>query len=347
MSFDEKMAALIQCLPKLVEHLETEEATKNALIMPFISALGYDVFNPQEVMPEFTADVGIKKGEKVDYAIKYNGEIVLLFECKKAGVDLNQEHMTQLFRYFSVTKARIAVLTNGLQYRFFSDLEEPNKLDARPFLELDLEIPRPRDLQEVKKLAKGEFNLDEILNAASELKLTSAVKKILTAQYESPEEDFVRFFFVRANPGAKFVATAKEQFTAIVTKAFHQFVSEWAKGRLEPGPLIPPDGDSQEQTKDETASCEEELEGFRIVRAIACQVISPDRLAYRNHKSYMGILLDDNNRKPICRLRFNTRQKYLGVFDADKKETKISIESLMDIYKHGEQLNRTIQNYED
>ena len=127
MSFDEKIAVLIQRIPKLIDHLKTEEATKNALIMPFISALGYDIFNPQEVVPEYIADIGTKKGEKVDYAIMRDGEIIILIECKKVGIDLTQTEMSQLFRYFTVTKARIAILTNGIQYNFFSDLEEANK----------------------------------------------------------------------------------------------------------------------------------------------------------------------------------------------------------------------------
>lgn len=76
MSFDEKIATLRQRIPKLKDHLETEEATKNALVMPFIAALGYDIFNPKKVIPEFTADVGTKKGEKVDYAIMKEGEMV-------------------------------------------------------------------------------------------------------------------------------------------------------------------------------------------------------------------------------------------------------------------------------
>ncbi len=118
MSFDEKIAALIQRLPKLANHLQTEEATKNALVMPFIAALGYDVFNPKEVVPEFTADVGTKKGEKVDYAIMRDGETIILIECKKANGDLSQENMSQLHRYFTVTKARITILTNGIHYRY-------------------------------------------------------------------------------------------------------------------------------------------------------------------------------------------------------------------------------------
>src|SRR5215210_6760083 len=138
MDFVEQLQALALKTEKLCSLLQTEEATKNALIMPFINILGYDIFDPMEVIPEFTADVGIKKGEKVDYAIQKDGKIIMLFECKHCGGDLNVKHASQLFRYFSVTDARIAVLTNGLTFRFFTDLEAPNKMDEKPFFEFNM-----------------------------------------------------------------------------------------------------------------------------------------------------------------------------------------------------------------
>jgi hypothetical protein len=355
--FDVKIAALIQRLPKLVEHLQTEEATKNALVLPFISALGYDIFNPQEVVPEFIADVGTKKGEKVDYAIKRDGEVILLIECKQAKTDLNQAVMNQLYRYFSVTKARIAILTNGVAYWFYSDLVAPNKMDARPFLELDLSDPRPGALSEVKKLAKDEFDLDKMLSAANELKYTSEFNKIMATQMENPEEDFVRFFYSRALPGARFTAAAREQFTPLVARAFQQLVSDRISDRLrnalasETKTLERKEASQDTQTqqideKDGIVTTEEELEAFRIVRAIACKHVLPERVAPRDTKSYFGVLLDDSNRKPICRLWFNSKQKYIGVFGADKIETRIPIDMLADIYKHADKILSAIENYE-
>jgi predicted type IV restriction endonuclease len=352
MSFDEKIAALIQRIPKLIDSLQTEEATKNALVMPFMLALGYDVFNPQEVVPEFTADLGTKKGEKVDYAVMRNGEVIFLIECKKVGVDLSHTEMSQLFRYFTVTKARIAILTNGVQYHFFSDLEAPNKMDTKPFLELDLNDPRLPALEEVKKLAKEDFNLEQILSTASELKYNSAIKKILAAQYESPDEEFVRFFFTRTNMGTKFTANAKEQFTPILVKAFQQFISEKITDRLrsalqsEVKPIVEEEKSQLEDTKSDILTTEEELEGFRIIRAVISKVVAPERVVHRDTKTYMGILLDDNNRKPICRLWFNAKQKYLGVFDVSRNEVKIAIDNLTDIYKYSDQLISTAQSYE-
>lgn len=358
MGFEENIGALSQRLPKLVEHLDTEEATKNALVMPFIAALGYDVFNPQEVVPEFIADVGTKKGEKVDYAIMRDGEVILIIECKKAGSDLDGVHASQLFRYFSVTNARIAILTNGIQYQFYSDLENANKMDERPFLELDLRELRPGAIQELKKLGKEGFDLEQMLSAANELKYTSEIRKILVSQMEEPDEELVRFFFSRANPGARFTTGAKEQFTPLVPRAFSQFISEKVSSRLRHALQnesqdaetvdVPKDAvESEEAERDGVVTTEEEMEGYRIVCAIVCQMVPPERVAHRDTKSYMGILLDDNNRKPICRLWFNTKQKYIGVFDGDKREDRIPIDSISDIYLLAKQLLSTVRRYED
>lgn len=354
MSFNEKIAALSEKISLLIDHLETEEATKNALIMPFIAALGYDVFNPQEVVPEFTADIGTKKGEKVDYAIMQDNEVIILIECKKSKSDLSEANISQLFRYFSVTKARIAILTNGVRYRFFSDLEEPNKMDEKPFLELDMLNIRDNLLDEVRKLGKENFDLDRMLSTANELKYTSEIKKLMNGQLETPDEEFTRFFFKWTNPGAHFTASAKEQFTKFVQKAFHQFISERVSDRLRSA--LEKEDDKISETNEEEVTeeakpsgvetTEEELEGFQIVRAILVQKVAAERIVYRDTKSYFGILLDDNNRKPLCRLHFNTGQKYLGIIGADKQETRVPIENLADIYQHATKLLETVGFYE-
>lgn len=163
MEFDERVAALAAKVQNQRDVIQTEEAAKNAFVMPFISTvLGYDVFDPHEVVPEYTADVGIKKGEKIDYAIMRNGEVQILIECKKSGDSLRIEYASQLYRYFSVTNARIAVLTNGHAYHFYTDLDAPNKMDSKPFLVLDLEDIDETLLPELRKLTKESFNLERV-----------------------------------------------------------------------------------------------------------------------------------------------------------------------------------------
>jgi hypothetical protein len=357
MSFDEKVYSLAEKIPSLIDHLGTEEATKNALVMPFIAALGYDVFNPQEVIPEFIADHGTKKGEKVDYAIKQDDEIIILIECKHAKSNLNDANMSQLYRYFTVTKSRIAILTNGVNYLFFSDLEEPNKMDKRPFLELDMMNLRKNLLSEVKKLGKEKFDLDRMLSTANELKYTSQIKKVLSNQLEDPNDEFVKFFFTATNPGSRFTATAKDQFTILVKKAASQFINESVSDFLDSVKAVQSEGektdatnqtdDVEEEKKNRIVTTEEESQGYQIVRAILSQKVDPERIHQRDRKSYFGVLLDDNNRKPLCRLHFNTGQKYIGLFDEQKIEKRHPIEKVTDIYKFSQKLLETLKTYEE
>jgi hypothetical protein len=212
----DRLRELALRIPKQLPYLSTEEATKTALVMPLISALGYNVFDPTEVVPEFIADVGTKKGEKVDYAILRDGQPIILFECKWSGCNLDEAHASQLYRYFTVTPARFGVLTNGLQYRFFSDLEEPNKMDSRPFLILDLQNLDERAIEELKKFAKSSFDLESIISTASELKYTDGMKRVLYEEWVNPSEEFVRLFVGRVYSG-RFTQAIKDQFTQIAS----------------------------------------------------------------------------------------------------------------------------------
>jgi hypothetical protein len=357
MSFDEKIVALSQRIPKVKEHLLTEEATKNALVMPFIDALGYDIFNPKEVVPEFNADFGSKKGEKVDYAIMKEGEPCILIECKKAGVDLSLENTSQLYRYFSVTKARISILTNGTLFWFYSDLEEPNKMDDKPFLEIDLE--RPKDLAnvEVKKMAKDDFDLDRMLTTASDLKCLSEIKKMIAIEVDAPTEELVRHFYANSSQKGRFTAFVKDSYSRLVAKAFQEFINDRIDDRLRSAlewEVQPParrmDDAPQEQPvpvgDNRIVTTEEELDGYRVVVAICSKKVAPERVVHRDTQTYMGVLLDDNNRKPICRLWFNAKQKYLGVFDDLKNEERIPITKVAEIYLHAEKILASIDHYE-
>ncbi len=98
MDFIDELRALATRITNTRSLIQTEEATKNAMVMPFIHLLGYNVFDPLAVTPELISDVGTKKGEKVDYAILKDGRPIILFECKKCGGDLGINHASQLFR---------------------------------------------------------------------------------------------------------------------------------------------------------------------------------------------------------------------------------------------------------
>ncbi|MFN3684671.1 MAG: type I restriction endonuclease [Fimbriimonadaceae bacterium] len=368
MDLVDQLRALSTRIPQHLAHTKTEEGTKHALVMPFIHALGYNVFDPTEVVPEFVADVGIKKGEKIDYAIMREGKPIILFECKHATANLDEVHFSQLFRYYHVTSARIGVLTNGVVYRFFTDLEEPNKMDAKPFLEFNLLDFHPPTVEEVKRFAKASFNMDEVLSAAVELKYTKAIKHILAEQMDAPSDEIVRFFAGRVYSGAK-TQKVIQQFTDITRRALNQFIidriNERLKSALGPesptveasrppasqgpssapvGAAQPPEGATADDGK--VVTTEEEREAYLIVKAIVREVVDPKRVVMRDAESYCAILLDDNNRKPICRLRFGTSKKQLGLFNPDKTEDRVAISDLNDIFQYADRLKATPGFYE-
>ncbi|HET9142336.1 type I restriction enzyme HsdR N-terminal domain-containing protein [Actinophytocola sp.] len=370
MDIAERAQALALKIRKHKGTIETEEATKNAFVMPFISTvLGYDVFNPTEVIPEFTADVGLKRGEKIDYAIAHDGQVQLLVEVKKINDPLRIEHASQLFRYFSVTNARIAILTNGEVYHFSTDLDVPNRMDAKPFLVLDFSDIDETLLPELGKLTRESFDLDSVISAAGELKYIGQLKRVLAAQFKQPEDEWVRFLTTRVYDGS-FTQRIRDQFLPLVLKAAGQFLNEQVNDRLKNalgGPdsfvsvtsgsvsgqdlnVVPADAGADstgnaDDAKGDVVTLEEEVEGFRIVRAIVCSEVAAARVVARDTKSYFGILLDDNNRRPIARLWFNRTKKYLGLFDEQKAETRIPIAGVEDIYQHADQLRRTVARY--
>lgn len=360
MEFFEKLNSLSSKIRQQGAAIKTEEATKNAFVMPFINTvLGYDVFDPTEVTPEFVCDVGTKKGEKIDYAILKDGEVQILVECKKIGEPLNVNHASQLFRYFHVTNARISILTNGQVYKFFTDLDAPNKMDEKPFLELDLLDIDEHAVPELVKLTKSAFDVDSIINSAGELKYVSQIKKEIAAQFSKPEDDFIKFFASRVYDGM-ITQKVREQFAELTRKAVAQFLSDQVNDRLKSAmsgaiqpsyataasaSIEPPAEQQGESAEDKVMTTLEELEGYHIVKAIVRSVVDAKRIVQRDTQSYFGILLDDNNRKPICRLHFNRLQKYIGIFDQEKNETRHPISSLDDIYEFADQLKTTINFY--
>ncbi len=353
MDLIDQLTQLSSRIPKLLGSIQTEEATKNALIMPVLQALGYDVFNPFEVVPEFTADVGTKKNEKVDYVILREEKPCILIECKSAGTELNINHASQLFRYFSVTEARFGVLTNGIDYKFFTDIESPNKMDDRPFFEFSMLQLDVKTVNEIKKFAKTMYNEADILSNASELKYKKQIRMNLSQEFENPSEEFVRLFAKRVYTGI-LTPEKKEQFTILVGQAFREWVNNRINERLQNAidgsasePLQQAENQQAPATEEEKkqmanedgiVTTEDELEGFRIVRAILAQVVDPSRIFLRDTKSYCGILLDNNNRKPLCRFIFTSAQMTLVLVDRDRKEEKIHLDNLIDLYKHTDKL---------
>ncbi|AJA09822.1 hypothetical protein SKP52_14700 [Sphingopyxis fribergensis] len=342
---------LTELAKKTQQHREvllTEQAAKTALVMPFINLLGYDVFNPSEVVPEFNADVGTKKGEKVDYAICIDGKPSILIECKPSTGELTINHASQLFRYFSVTDARLAILTNGVIYKFFSDIDQPNKMDAQPFFTLSLDAIRKSDVRVLEGFTRTGFDIDAIVREASNLKLESLVRKELESEMATASEEFARLIAKRVYSG-QVTSQVKDNFTRLIANSFAAIVRDHVNDRLTSAlnaTAVPEPDNGHVTSPEEVITTEEEVSGFRIVQAIVSKLVDPKRVFMRDAKSYCAVLLDDNNRKSLARLHFNgITTKYVGTF-VGQTETRNQINDLTDIYKLSAQLEARINEIE-
>lgn len=346
---EESLRAIAERVKSHSSTMATEEAVKTAVVLPFLRSLGYDVFDPTEVVPEFTADAVGKKGEKVDYAIKIDNDIRILIECKPISVALEKKHLDQLYRYFSVTNAKFAILTNGRTFNFYTDLEAPNKLDTRPFLVFDVTDFNAGIVAELRKFEKGSFDVSAILATAERLKYTSGVKQVISKLIEEPSEDFVRMASAGVYEG-RMTSQVREMFTGVVRAAFREVIMDTVKSRLSSALADTEEViekiDAPVEDEPDVVTTEEEREGYMIVKAIVRDTISPKRIVMRDQKSYCGILVDNNNRKPLARLWFNRSVKYIGLFDGEEEE-RLIVDSLDKIYEYADRLRATARKYVD
>ena len=337
---EEKIKNFVERLDSMKDNIGTEEATKTSLIMPFFSMLGYDVFNPTEFIPEFTADVGIKKGEKVDYAIVFNDEPVILIEAKSISEKL-EKHDSQLFRYFGTTRAKFAILTNGLTYKFFTDLDEPNKMDASPFLEIDLSDISDNDISELKKFEKENFDVNSIVSAASDLKYYGMIKKLLKDEFLNPTDDFIKFVLSNGIYEGRLMQNVIERFRPIVKKSISQYLNELVNDKIKNALNIDnADLKSEvvhEEIPDEEeesgiVTTEEELQAFYIVKSILCNHIALERVTYKDTVSYFSVMIDNKVTRWVCRFFFKYTVKYV-IVPTENENRKYILDSIADIYK--------------
>ena len=340
-----KLESLSQKFEELKDQIGTEEATKTAFVLPFISALGYDVFSPLEVVPEYIADVGLKKGEKVDYAITIDGQPSIIFECKHWKEDLSN-HTSQLHRYYGVSKSKFGVLTNGYEYRFYTDLVKPNIMDDKPFFSFSINNMREQQHNELLKFHKSNFDENKITINANTLKYVSEVKNVFKRELEETTEDFAKFFASKIVNGIKTKKVISE-FMELVPKGINQFINEKVNSSLQSAITKESEEEIVEEIIEESkiVTTDEELDAFRIVVAIARKVVSIDKISHKDTQSYFGILFENNVRKPICRLYLDTKTKYIWLFDDDKNETRHIISTIDDIYNFDKYLTDKIVSY--
>lgn len=345
-------------IEKLKDQTKTEEATKMSFIIPFFSALGYDVFNPLEFVPEYTADVGTKQGEKVDYAIIKDGNPIILIEAKHWSENLDN-HTNQLYRYFSVTNSKFGILTNGIEYRFYTDLDETNKMDIKPFMIVNLQNLKENTINQLKKFTKDTFNVDDILTTAEEMKYINSISAYINDLYSAPSEDFVRFILKEVYSGQKNQSVI-DRFTPITKKAFNLVVNELINDKLktafeDSAPKVEVEvAATMEKTEESTnikdtkiITTEEELQSFYIIRGILAEITDINNIISKDTESYFGVLFTNNVRKWICRLKLSDNRKLLILpnLTEDKSELKYSLNSIAELYNYRDDLKKSCMRF--
>ena len=342
MGFIEDLAALTATIRQRIGVVKTEEATKMSLIVPMLQTWGYDPFNPLEVTPEYTADVGTKQKEKVDYAILRDGEPIILIECKPAGMPL-EKHGSQLFRYFSVCPAKIGILTNGTEYRFYSDTEAENRMDLVPFLTVNLLDLKPGQENQLAKFCRDQFDMDALMPSIQALAERKQLQDAIARAFDDPPEELVKYFIRQVHDGP-IQAKVLERYTPMVRDGLRSYFNDRVNARLQNA--ISEEPEDMPPAEDGVETTEDEMTGLRIVQAIAAEIVDPSRLVPRDNRTYFNILLDDTNRQQVCRLYLNTANWYIGTYE-EKTENKQPIGKLSDIYQHRDQILAAIRRYEE
>jgi hypothetical protein len=307
-------------------------------------------------MPEFDCDINKKKGEKVDYAIMKGGSPVILIECKHCTQNL-ELHNTQLRGYFAASKARFGVLTNGIEYRFYADLDKTNIMDEKPFMVLDMLNLSDHDIDQLKKFHKSYFNESKILSTAQQLQISLAIRQVINRNFENPSAKFTQYFVKETNNGY-YTAKQIEQYVPLVKKEIGSYIDDVISERLNKAKeqqTVEQTGGKPEpadKPKDTTESnngivtTREELDAYNIVRSILRKEVDVSRITYKDCKTYFIINLDNTNRKWewIYRFYFNAYKYISFPSENGKGEDKIWIKSLDEIFNHSDRLVESLKS---
>jgi len=357
MDFIDQIKTIAQRIEKIRDRVLNEESTKTSFIIPFIEALGYNIYDPAEVFPEFTADIPVLKNDKVDYAILADNRPIMLIECKCCQDSLdNIKHTAQLHKYFQNTEAKFGILTNGIIYRFYTDIDKHHVMDSKQFFEFNMLKFSNSDIDELKRFSKANFDPDTLSNAAQNLLYTREIKRLLTEQFANPSSDFVKFFASQVY-SKRMTNNATEMFTEITKISLKEFINERIAERLKSAMDSEEEinndskesADYEEELADSeedngTKTTDEKLEGFYVIKAILRGVLDISRLKYKDTVNYLGINLDGKGTKTICRLYFKERSQSIYVMGANDQGVKKEISCLDDIYGVSEFLKARVSH---
>ncbi len=334
-----------------------EAATKQALIVPFIEALGYDIYNIEEVFPEYGAAVGDYKDQRVDYAILKDGSPIIIIECKAYGTELNARKCSQLLSYFVGVNPSVAILTDGRFYQFFTAETEGGKMNTRPFMVFDMENPDKNLIGEVKKLQKDCFDCETVINAADELSYSSEFKNILDSQLQNPEDEFLKFFLKHENVNHEkcyegpITQNVINRFKPILAKTLALYIEgkvnkrlsdalEGAGSKKEEDQAVETPPTAPEPVDNGIVTTEDETQAFYILKSIAGDIVPTDKIRMKDFKQFCNFYFDGLS-KLILRLYFNKKPYSIALYDnilEGQKEERIPVDGPEDIYKYKDRI---------
>ena len=190
MSFQQNLSLLQQQIHRFKSQVPNKEAAKLAFVLPFIECLGFNIRDPYEVKPGYSLNIDCTDSQRIDYCMIVNDAPAFLLACENPSLPLDIMK-SPLYPCFSRIACKFAILTNGIEYHFYSDLEVDGILDSRPFFSVDLEGLSASQVEGLSRFQKDVFNPKEILVAVTNLKFRRDLKEALYQELVNPSEEFI------------------------------------------------------------------------------------------------------------------------------------------------------------
>ncbi len=325
---------------KNINDIQTEEATKMSLILPFIQELGYNVFDINEVIPEYTADIGKRKGEKVDYAIKINDKINFIIEAKCVNEKLDK-HPKQLARYFANTDTKIGILTNGLIYRFFTDVEKDNIMDEEFFYEFNIQDYNEKDIEQLKAFTKDKFDEKKLYGKAEELRIKDSIAEYIISEFEKPSDDFIKLILNSIYEGTK-TQNIIQEYRNYIPGVYNKIIDKELVNKMK---IIFPDKDisieelekkEDKESKKIIETTEIELALYNYIQVILKDEEDLEKISWRDNSSYFNILFDNKITKWFVRV-YDKKQLKIGIYNGEKEEI-YELNSCIEVFEYKSQI---------
>lgn len=339
---------------RVMEHkgfASTEEATKTSLILPFLQMLGYDVFNATQVIPEYVADWAEKKGEKVDYTIKVGNKTVMLIECKQVNDPLDVSKENQLANYFHhLQDCNVGVLTNGIVYKFYTDLNAENIMDSEPFFVFDFTSYKEWQIKRLEMFSLENITkTDEINNDIIKTRNFVAVTRFLKKEMSEPSDELIKLAIKQMPFIKKASEPIIEEFKDHFKKAHLQNQQDYFDAQI--SRLKEAQQAEQEQKPVDSAPAKptfitsiEELQALAVIKSMLWNIVPAEKICLRDAENHCDISYATTGWPRIVRLYFNDPNMLQITFPTHPdyiKLGKIDIKTVEKLNEHSEKIIST------